>query len=92
MPAKMGLAAGIRRSAPSPIPTRPPRNCAELAVVQVRRNSDTFSPQAWRGDEGARRVPARVEPVRCPKMQSKRRSIRVPNRWSIGYRTDSGIR
>lgn len=56
MPAKIGLAAGIRRSAPSPIPTRPPSNCAELAVVQVRRNSDTFSPQAWRGDEGARRV------------------------------------
>ena len=54
MPAKMGLAAGIRRSAPSPIPTRPPSNYAELAVVQVRRNSDTFSPQAWRGDEGAR--------------------------------------
>lgn len=56
MPAKIGLAAGIRRSAPSPIPTRPPSNCAELAVVQVRRNSDTFSPQAWRGDEGARQV------------------------------------
>ncbi|AGA74234.1 hypothetical protein CXG50_05005 [Pseudomonas plecoglossicida] len=56
MHAKMGLAAGIRRSAPSPIPTRPPSNCAELVVVQVRRNSDTFSPRAWRGDEGARRV------------------------------------
>ncbi len=56
MPAKKGLAAGIRRSTPSPIPTRPPSNCAELVVVQVRRNSDTFSPQAWRGDEGARRV------------------------------------
>lgn len=54
MPAKMGLAAGIRRSAPSPIPTRPPSNCAELAVAQVRRYSDTFSPQAWRGDDCAR--------------------------------------
>jgi len=56
MRAKIGLAAGIRRSAASPIPNRPPNNCAELAVAQVRRNSDTFRPRAWRGDEGARRV------------------------------------
>ncbi len=58
MPAKMGLAAGIRRSAPSPIPTQPPSNCTELTVVRVRRNSDTFSPQAWRGDDCARREPS----------------------------------